>query len=217
VKRIVISVSILLVFLFTLTQNFAAEKSNKSESASKDKKEQKSEDKEERMRRYLGNFRMNDTEAVKVPKVKDPNVPEAESKKFEGLEEKIAGITKESQREISEWLNTRAKSKIGLARAVQRQVMAELNLIRELAVEEEAVKTTAAIDSLLVDRKERFNKMLEKLKENEKKERTSERGNRRDVREGRSTRGRDRDRGRTNKRSDRENRQSDRDRYLSGR
>ena len=50
-----------------------------------------------------------------------------------------------------------------MVKAVQKQVMAEFNFLRELAVEEGAEKTAAAIDGLIADREKRFEGITKKM------------------------------------------------------
>ena len=118
----------------------------------------------------------------------DANAVRAKIEEFEGLGEALEQVEKESKDEIREWTRSKAEDKLDLALAVQKQITAEFNFLRKLAVEEGAVKTTAAIDVLLLDRQERFGDIIEKLeKERERLRRRSEREERK---------GQDRDRGR---------------------
>ena len=133
----------------------------------------------------------------------DANAIRARIEEFEGLGTALRQVTKEGRSEISEWTRSRGSDKIDLVQAVQEQVRAELNFLRELAVEEKAVKTTAAIDGLLLDRQERFKEVIAKLEEEQKKQR------RRSELEER--RARDEGRGRRRERREREPRRRDRD------
>ena len=56
-----------------------------------------------------------------------------------------------------------------MARAIHPQIQAEISSIRAIAVEENAKKTTAAIDGLLLARKERFDKLVIKIAEEKRK------------------------------------------------
>lgn len=111
----------------------------------------------------------------------DPNAVRAKIEKFEGLDKALEQIDKESRGEIREWTRSRAGDKLNLALAVQEQITTEFNFLRELAVEEGAEKTTAAIDGMLLDRQERFKDVIERLeRERERLRRRSEREERRD-------------------------------------
>jgi hypothetical protein len=138
--------------------------------------------------------------ATDVNATTDPNVVRARIEQFEGLEEALNKVTREGKKEMREWTQGTAEDKLDLVQAVQEQVTAEFNFLRELAVEEGAVKTTAAIDGLLADRQERFGKIIKKM------ERDRERFRRRSEREDRRSRDRDRGRDREPRRRSREDR-----------
>ena len=130
----------------------------------------------------------------------DANAVRARIEQFEGLEEALNKVTRESKNEMREWTRGTAEDKLDLVQAVQEQVTVEFNFLRELAVEEGAVKTTAAIDGLLADRQERFGKIIKKM-ENDR-----ERLRRRSEQEDRRSRDRDRSRDREPRRRGREDR-----------
>lgn len=116
--------------------------------------------------------------------ITDPNAVRAKIEKFEGLSGVLSQINMESSDEISRWTLGR-EEKLDLALAVQKQITEELKLLRELAVKEGAVKTSAAIDGILLDRQERFKVVIETLeKETERYRRFAEREEkRREMRE----------------------------------
>lgn len=129
-------------------------------------------------------FDANDANSVIDPN--DPNATIAAYKKFEGLEEALGRLNSEGEKEIQEWTRGAVEIKMNLVKLVQEQVIAEFNFLRELAVEEGAAKTTAAIDGLLADRQKRFEETTQKIEEARRRLR------RREDRRGRD-RGRDRD------------------------
>lgn len=110
----------------------------------------------------------------------DPNAVRTDIRAFEGLEEALESVSQKSQQEVREWTQRAAENRLNLAKAVQEQVVAELGFIRKLAVEEEAIKTTAAIDALLARRQERFEKITTRIEEGRKRVRFAEREERRD-------------------------------------
>jgi hypothetical protein len=112
----------------------------------------------------------------------DPNKVRARVKSFEGLEKALMDVDRQSQNEMREWLQKTTDNRVTLERAVERQVRAELDFIRKLAVEEKAVKTVAAIDGIALNRQERSRKLLRRMEEEAKA-----------LRQPRSTRGRTRD------------------------
>ncbi len=94
------------------------------------------------------------------------------------------------------WMQTTTDNKSELAKAIHPQIQAEIGYIRTIAVEEKAKKTTAAIDGLLLARKERFDKLvinigeeIRKLQETQSlRNRTNEPGQ--EYQQGSRTRGR---------------------------
>ena len=114
--------------------------------------------------------------------VTDPNKPAYMM--FEGLEEALKRVDQESRKETREWTRGTTEDKTNLVKAVQKQVMAEFNFLRELAVEEGAEKTAAAIDGLIADREKRFEEITQKMEAAMKR-----------LREREGRRGRDRGRG----------------------
>lgn len=74
-------------------------------------------------------------------------------------------VDPETENEISQWLQTTVDNKEDLANTVNEQLMIELTSIRTIAVEEEAKKTTAAIEGLLLSRQERFEELALKMVE----------------------------------------------------
>ncbi len=145
----------------------------------------------------VGDVNMTGADA-NIPK--EPNAEDLQAKMLEDIEKAFEELKRGSQKEERGWLQLKAEKKTELVKAVQKQLLDELNVLREIAVEEEAVKTTAAIDKLLGDRQERFEKVLERMEtENEKMQRKEQ------MRERRSRerdRDRDRDRERRPRRKD---------------
>jgi uncharacterized membrane protein len=74
-------------------------------------------------------------------------------------------IDQQTQEQMRLWSQTTPDNKLELAKAIHPQIQAEISLIRPIAVEEKAKKTTAAIDGLLLARKERFDELAKKMEE----------------------------------------------------
>ncbi|UCF43084.1 MAG: hypothetical protein JSV99_10965 [Planctomycetota bacterium] len=125
--------------------------------------------------------------------VADPN--KDISKIFEGQQEALTRFNQETDKEAREWARINV-DKRALARAVNEEVAAELNLLRELAVEEQAVKITAGIDALLSERQKRFEETTQKIEDAKRRQRAQQREGRRDR-----DRERGRDRGRNRERT----------------
>ena len=75
----------------------------------------------------------------------------------------------QTQEQIRLWSQTTTDNKLELAKAIHPQIQAEISSIRTIAVEEQAKKTTAAIDGLLLARKERFDVLVIKMEEEKRK------------------------------------------------
>jgi hypothetical protein len=75
----------------------------------------------------------------------------------------------QTQEQISLWAQATPDNKLELAKAIHPQIQAEIGSIRPIAVEENAKKTTAAIDGLLLARKERFDGLVIKMEEDKRK------------------------------------------------
>ena len=105
----------------------------------------------------------------------DPNAIRARVRQFEDLEDELRRINGESREEIRQWTR-RTEDKLELILEVQQQSATELNLLRRLAVEEGAEKTTAAIDGILLNRQERYKDVIERFeRERERLRREEER------------------------------------------
>lgn len=170
-KRLIILMSILLIGSFSLIPIFASTEDEKYETAAEEEELTQGES-------------TAGKDITDVNSIADANTVESRIRAFEGLEGVLQSMDKEGQKEMREWTLSDAKNRLDLAKAVQEQVIAELNFLRELAVDEGAVKTIAGIDGLLVDRQKRFGKVIKKMeKESEKMRLRSERGKKRRERE----------------------------------
>ena len=98
----------------------------------------------------------------------DPNKIRAKLKSYAGLDKGLQDLDRQSQTEMREWLQKTTDNRAMLARAMERQVRAELEFIRKIAVEEKATKTVAAIDGLALTRQERTIKLVRKMDEEAK-------------------------------------------------
>lgn len=147
---------------------------------------------------------IKDANSADANSVTDPNKPAYMM--FEGLEEALKRVNQESRKEIREWTRGlvekgAAEKRMNLLKAVQEQVVEEFNFLRQLAVEEEAVKTAAAIDGLIADREKRFEEITQKMEAAMKRLRGEREGRR-----GRDRRDRDRGDQRRRSREDRSRR-----------
>jgi hypothetical protein len=74
-------------------------------------------------------------------------------------------VDREAENETRQWLQASFDDKSDLAGAVNDQIQLEVIAIRDVAVEEKAKKTTAAIDGMLLARKMRHDAYLLKMQE----------------------------------------------------
>jgi hypothetical protein len=78
-------------------------------------------------------------------------------------------VDKETQDELRLWTGATFENKDELAKSVHQQIVADVTLVRAVAVEEQAKKTTAALEGLLLARQERLDSYLKKMQEEEMK------------------------------------------------
>ncbi len=128
--------------------------------------------------------------------LKDPNEIKARVKTFAGLEKAVKDVNDKSQSETRQWEQTRYDNRTYLARAVELQFQDEIALIRKTAVEENAKKTTEALDGLLAGRKKRGDAVYRELMEQKRELKQTEtaqtaRGRTRGRTTGRNVTGRD--------------------------
>jgi len=107
-------------------------------------------------------------------------------------------LDRQTEEQLRQWMQATTENKLELAKALQPQIRADISSIRRIAVEEEAKKTTAAIDGLLLARQERFDGLVIKLEEQKRTQQQTQQGqlNRNNQTDQRTTR----TRGRTSRR-----------------
>lgn len=111
-------------------------------------------------------------------------------KAFNELDTKRASLSRE-------WLREADNKRLTLAKAVHGQVNLELTLLRKIAAEEGATKTSEAIDRLIAQRASRFEKLSKKLSDEKRRQRLSKRAEKKEKKE----RSRDRDKGDSKRKS----------------
>jgi hypothetical protein len=94
-------------------------------------------------------------------------------------------VDPQTEAEIRLWSQATLDRKNDLLKSVHEQIMVEMTSIRYVAVEEEAKKTTAAIDGLMLARLERYDQLVLKMEEDARK--AEERQLRLEQRYGRSS------------------------------
>jgi hypothetical protein len=103
--------------------------------------------------------------------VAEPN--EAEKEMAE-LEKKFERLDKTAGQETQEWMRRSSENRVKMLEATQKQTVAELTLIKNLALEEGATKTVKAVDILIQRRSERYEQMIASAKERQEKDATRE-------------------------------------------
>jgi hypothetical protein len=176
VKRLIISISILLLVFCTLTLTFAETTGKAAEPVEKQKE--------------LTGAESPEKAQADANAITEPNMVDANAVMIEDLKKEVEPIDKQGDQEVREWLRGDIEGRVNLARAADKQAVEELNFLRKIAVEEKAEKTTQAIDFLLAGRKERFDKIIAGLEDERKKERLREREEKRREREERRARAR---------------------------
>jgi len=129
--------------------------------------------------------------APEVDLLADPDEITARIKTFDGLEQAIVDLAKKSATEMKYWGSSRSDNRSLLAKAVQDQVKAELGLVKKIAVEEKATKTTEAIDALVKQKQDRYTQVGRELRQ-QKREASQAQSSRGGARGGGRTSGRSR-------------------------
>jgi hypothetical protein len=97
----------------------------------------------------------------------EPNEVKNIIRKFKDLEDALKKLEDDSQEEIEGWNAGLTECTPEIVQAIYEQIGAEFEFVRKQAVEESVEKTTAAIDGLMLARKERLEKIAEKMQEND--------------------------------------------------
>ncbi|MFZ2148819.1 MAG: ankyrin repeat domain-containing protein [Sedimentisphaerales bacterium] len=77
----------------------------------------------------------------------------------------VEQLDRETENEMRQWLQASVDDKENLAQAVHEQIRVEFSSVRNVAVEEGAKKTTAAIDGMLLYRQMRFDALIKDMEE----------------------------------------------------
>jgi len=148
VKRgVILSASVLLMVFFSIAAVAVSETNLKQKSVSSENKagqSAKTLPSEERL-------------STDVNSEAEPNAPEALGSAE--LEKSLGRLDRQSKAEMIEWLKLENEKKIDLAKAVHKQIRAELKFIRRVAEAEGATKTVESIDNVLKSRNKRFKKL----------------------------------------------------------
>ncbi len=149
----------------------------------------------------------------------DAEAEKAKAGVFEELKKQLGKLIKGIRRLVNQWTKDPDEEKIDLAKSILRRNTEELKLVREFAVQEEALKTVDAIDKLLAARDEQLEKAVDKAEKIIEKEKlkAEKRGRREQEGVTDSRRGTDRDRGRDKEREVRMKEREERRKEREGR
>lgn len=146
-RGVILSASVLLMVFFSIAAVAVSETNLKQKSVSSENKagqSAKTLPSEERL-------------STDVNSEAEPNAPEALGSAE--LEKSLGRLDRQSKAEMIEWLKLENEKKIDLAKAVHKQIRAELKFIRRVAEAEGATKTVESIDNVLKSRNKRFKKL----------------------------------------------------------
>jgi len=85
--------------------------------------------------------------------------------RYQGARRPPEPVDRETENEIRLWTQSTIDKRTELAKGVHEPIRLEISSIRMVAVEEEAKKTTATIDGLLLYRQMRFEELVKKMEE----------------------------------------------------
>jgi hypothetical protein len=184
-KRLAVSSTIILTVFVILAQSFAAVRQTEPKSAEQRKAERARRREAERRQKWDPN-----SVVAGIDFLADPNAIENKLKEFKGLKKALKSLNDKGRDERKEWRRVRSdeddiEDRRDFAKALQGQLIAELSMIREVALEENAEKTVAAIEGLLLDRQQRYAEVLKDLQKSLKRLEERERNRRRNRRSSR--------------------------------
>lgn len=150
VKRLAVVLIVILVVIFGLKTTFSMAETKSAKPAAKEVKEQ--------------------------PKpVKDANAiadanQAGEPNEADEVERAFQEASKTADMEYQEVMRQSTENRAKMMTAMQKQAVSELEFIRSLAVEEKATKTVKAVDLAIERIKERYDNMVQSMKERQERE-----------------------------------------------
>ena len=108
--------------------------------------------------------------AVDVNDVEDVNQSPGEPNEVDEVMRKFEQVSNESGKAFLAATRLSTENRVKMLEASQKQTEAELNFIRNLAIEEGASKTVKAVDIVIEKRKERFEQMIQSAKERQERD-----------------------------------------------
>ncbi len=166
-KRLAVAVLIISVALFGLETTFSKAETKNDKAAAKAASESAKTAKD-------ANAGAGSTKVADVNQVGEPNEADVVEKEFQQA-------SKAADMEYQEVMRQSTENRVKMMTAVQKQTMAELEFIRDLAIQEGATKTAKAVELAIEKRKARYDEMIQNVKE--RQEREAERAEREAKRE----------------------------------
>lgn len=187
-KRIIISISILLLVVFCIDGVLSGAEDPDSSPAAKT--DRGGREKAQEQEKWTAGKYTADANLVIDPN--DPNSPRRRRRKrwYEDLELALEKLDRENQQEIRDWMEIQAERRIRITNRIYDRITGEFNLVRDVAVKEGAVETVKAVDLVLKSREERITRILNRMEE--ARETIRSRGGRDDADRDRGRRGRER-------------------------
>jgi len=160
-KRFIIALSILLVVSLGLMSAFAGTADSLTRSLQSPNQPAGIMDKVTE----IGKKIIDAKSEAQVDPLADPNKIQAAISKFEGLQGELDELDRKGADELPQWFQKESDNRMPLAKNVHDNLMEEIKFIRKLAVEENAKKTIAAIDGLMLRRQQRYENVEEKFRQ----------------------------------------------------
>jgi len=125
----------------------------------------------------------NNVQDNPAEQIADTNVPadsntviDPKDPAFGELNKFLNNFEKRFKRDTREWTKGNIAKRRTLVKSIQARAKKEFDILRKIAEQEKALKTTAAIDRLTKARSQRFENILQRLKEAEKQQKQKGKG-----------------------------------------
>jgi hypothetical protein len=103
-----------------------------------------------------------------------PTEPNNMEKELEKIRKEIEKLERAGQRETEEMARNRMQDRLKAIESMKQRMSDELNFIRDIAIGEGAQKTAAAIELMIEKQNERYDQMIERIRQRAEQEVTRE-------------------------------------------
>ncbi len=155
-KRLAVMVLIISAAIFCLETTFSKAEIKNAKPAAKATSEKTKAAKE-------ANTVASKNKVTDVNQAGEPNEADAVEKEFNEA-------SSAADKEYQEVMRQSTENRVKMMTAVQKQTMAELEFIRDLAIQEGATKTAKAVELAMEKRKVRYDEMVQNVKERQERE-----------------------------------------------